>query len=43
MRSKESFPTHRMSEEEISARIVEMVDSFNRSLEKVEVDYRGCG
>jgi hypothetical protein len=37
--SKDSFPTYRMSGEEISARIVETVNSFNRSLEKVEVDY----
>lgn len=39
VKSKNSFPTHRMSGEEISARIVETVNSFNRSLEKVEVDY----
>lgn len=39
VKSKDSFPTHRMSEKEISARIVGLVDSFNRSLEMVEVDY----
>ena len=39
VKSKDSFPTYRMSGEEISARIVETVNSFNRSLEKVEVDY----
>lgn len=43
VKSKDSIATHRMSEEEISSRIAETVDSFNRSLEKVEVDYMGCG
>lgn len=34
VKSKDSIATHRMSEEEISSRIAETVDSFNRSLEK---------
>lgn len=39
VKSEDSFSTHRMSDEEISARIGEKIDSFNESLERVVVDY----
>lgn len=39
VKSEDSFPTYRMTEDEISSRIGEKIDSFNESLERVVVDY----
>ena len=39
VKSEESFPAHKMTEGEISTRITEKVDSFNRSLENVKINY----